>query len=80
MSKKLLLDAFPNVGHFLQNVLDNQYYFLHHMYLIHQTLFSGFLKKKQTLMRHTMCQMSCRADKEQFISVLLCVNYLLNDP
>lgn len=43
---KLLLDSLSDVCDFLQDVLDSQHYFLHHMYLIHQTLFSGFLKKK----------------------------------
>lgn len=44
---KLLLDPFSDVCDCLQNILDNQNYFLHHVYLIHQTLFSGVLKKKQ---------------------------------
>ena len=82
---KLLLDSLSDVCDFLQDVLHRQHNFLHHMYLIHQTLFSGFLKKKtknaQTLMRYTVCQLLGRVDKEQFISaVLLCVIYLLNGP
>lgn len=43
----LLLDSLSNVGDFLQNVLDCQNYFLHHMYLIHQPLFSSFLKRNK---------------------------------
>lgn len=74
---KILLDSLSDVRDFIQNVLDNQHYFLHHMYLIHQTLFSGFLKRK----KNTVCQFLGRVDKEQFISaVLLCVIYLLNGP
>lgn len=49
----LLLDSFSNVCNGLQNILDNQNYFLHHVYLIHQTLFSGFLKKKQKREKNT---------------------------
>lgn len=81
---KLLLHSLSDVCDFFQNVLDSHHYFLHHMYLIHQTLFSGFLKKKkkgQSLMRYTVCQLLGRVDKDQFIStVLLCVIYLLNGP
>lgn len=44
---KLLLDSLSNVCNFIQNVLDSQHYFLHHMYLIHQTLFPGFLTKNK---------------------------------
>lgn len=50
---KLLLDPLSDVCNFLQNVLDNQHYFLHHIYLIHQTLFPGFLKKETTTKKCT---------------------------
>lgn len=42
---KLLLDSLADVCNFLQNVLDDQHDFLHHIYLIHQTLFPSILKK-----------------------------------
>ena len=58
---ELLLDSLSDVRNFFQNILDSQYYFLHHMYLIHQALFSGFLKTEtknaQALLRYTVCQL-----------------------
>ena len=40
----LLLESLSDVCDFVQNILDDQYDFLHHVNLIHQTLFSGFLE------------------------------------
>lgn len=44
---EILFDSLSDVGDFFQNVLNGEYNFLHHMYLIHQTLFSGFLKRNK---------------------------------